>query len=67
MMDDIYANIDSKNAIFGIFMDLHKVSDTVDHEILFYKLHIYGITGTVLDWFSDYSSNREQYVTLADI
>ena len=67
MIDKIYANMDIKNVTIGIFLDLQKASDTVYHEIHPYKLHIYGIRGTVLDWFRDYLSNRQQYITLADI
>jgi len=59
--------MDIKNVTIGIFLDLQKASDTVYHEILPYKLHIYGIRDTVLDWFRDYLSNRQQYITLADI
>ena len=35
--------------------------DTIDHEILLYKLHHYGFRGIVGDWFSSYRSNHKQY------
>ena len=66
MVDNIYTNIDNKNVIVGIYLDLQKAFDTVDHEILLYKLHMYGIRGTVLHWFRDYLTNRQQFVTIAD-
>ena len=45
-------------------MDLQKVFDTVDHQILLAKLTHYGIRGVSNDWFKSYLSNRSQYVSI---
>ena len=46
----------------GIFIDLKKAFDTVDHAILKKKLYHYDIRGVPFDLFSDYLSNRHQFV-----
>ena len=46
----------------GIFIDLKKTSDTVNHSILLRKLEHCGIRGDSLHWFTSYLSNRKQYV-----
>ena len=47
----------------GIFINLKKAFDTVNHSILSSKLYHYGVCGITNDWFK-YLSNRQQYVSL---
>ena len=54
MIDKIQKAIDSKNYLCGIFIDLCKAFDTVDHHILLDKLEYYGIIGIAHEWFSSY-------------
>ena len=59
----IKETIDNKKYGCGIFIDLRKAFDTVNHEILLRKVEHYGISGKVLFWFKSYLTNRKQYVS----
>ena len=46
--------MDNKLYTCGVFIDLKKAFDTVNHKILLQKLYDHGIKGIVNDWFSSY-------------
>ena len=46
--------------------DLHKAFDTVNHDILLYKLYNYVVCGSVFSWFKDYLTNRQQFVSVSN-
>ena len=54
--------LDRGLAAAGLFIDLRKAFDTVDHGILISKLDNLGIRGLPLRWFKSYLSERKQYV-----
>ena len=62
--ETIRAALDDKKIAGGIFVDLQKAFDTVNHEILIEKLSHYGIRGKTNDWFRSHLSNRMQYVSI---
>jgi hypothetical protein len=69
-MNTISTALNENKYCIGIFLDLKKAFDTVPHALLLKKLQKLGITGTALNWFSSYLSNRTQKVevngTLSD-
>ena len=51
----------------AIFCDISKAFDRVWHKGLLYKLQTVGITGHLLQWFTDYLNNRKQRVVLPGV
>jgi len=64
LIDELASSVDKKRITVGVFIDLAKAFDTVDHRILLQKLEHYGIRGNVLAMFASYIGNRKQYVTI---
>ena len=54
--------IEYKEYTMGVFLDLSKAFDTVNHNILLYKLEHFGNKRIVLEWFKNCLSNRKQIV-----
>ena len=67
IMDNVRSAIDNDMYTCGIFIDLSKAFDTVNHAILLEKLHHYGIRGQTNKLFESYLTNRKQLVEIDKI
>lgn len=56
--------IDAGECPVGIFCDLSRAFDCVDHDILINKLYTYGIRGTSQEWIASFLTARKQYVCI---
>ena len=68
LTDKVYDCMNARDGSFcaNVFVDFQKAFDTIDHEILFNKLEIYGITGVPLLLIKNYFSNRTQSVRVGN-
>ena len=57
-------SLNNHESTVGVFIDLKKAFDTVDHGILIEKLYHYGIRGIANKWICSYLMNRYQYVDI---
>ena len=62
LIDNISNSFENRDYTIGVFLDLSKAFDTINHQILLNKLSFYGIRGLQLTWFSNYLTTRQQYV-----
>ena len=66
MINFISNSINRGEHVVGIFLDAMKAFNSVNHEILFYKLENAGIRGVALDWFKSYLTGRKQKVKVGE-
>ena len=63
LTNQILQSFNQDKFTIGVFIDLSKAFDTVDHNILLKKLSFYGVRNNNLKWFKSYLSNRKQFIS----
>ena len=51
MVENITKSFEDKEYTLGVFLDLSKAFDTIDHNILLAKLNHFGVRGVANEWF----------------
>lgn len=66
-IEPINRSFDKGEHTLGIFVNLSKAFDTVDHKILIYKLEDYKKEGKILKWPKSYQSECKQCISCSDV
>jgi hypothetical protein len=61
---EILNSLDSKHLAVGLFLDLSKAFDIINHDRLLAKFKLYGLRGKSHEWMTSYLTKRFQYVEI---
>jgi hypothetical protein len=64
--ETVLSSLDEQKIVGGLFCDLQKAFDCVNHNILLVKLEFYGVSGTTNKLLQSYLSNRYQRTVIKD-
>ena len=67
IVEGIRDKLDNKTFVCGVFVDLEKAFDTVNHKILLKKFEHYGVRGVANKWFAAYLSSRKKKVKMSHV
>ena len=65
LVDQINKSFENDHYAHGVFIDLSKAFDTIDHSIA-KKLEMYGVNTMNLSWFVSYLNGRKQYIKITE-
>ena len=67
LVEEIVTANDKNMYTIGVFIDLRKAFDTINHDLVLRKLENFGIRGITNNWLRSYLNNRTQYVALENV
>lgn len=59
-MSQAYIGINESKVCAGTFVDIMKLFDAVDYDILLHRMNVAGTRGVAQDWFCSYLTGRTQ-------
>jgi hypothetical protein len=66
-IEDIGKELDNKLLVIGIFLDLAKDFDVINHELLLAKLELYGLTEKIHTWIISYLTGRTEFLEIQQL
>ena len=64
LVDQILESFEYIKYTLGVFIDLSKAFDTINHSILLKKVESYDVTDRNHSWFKNHLSNRKQFIQI---
>lgn len=64
LIEEVLDALESRRAACGLFIDLSKAFDSINHNILLDKMYKYGIRGPAYFWIESYLKERTQRVQI---
>jgi hypothetical protein len=65
LLNEILTAMNCKQMVGGIFCDLHKAFDCINHAVLLEKLKFYGVLGKFYYFLKSYLDGRYQKVPIS--
>ena len=62
LVERVAKALDTGKIVVGVYLDIRKAFDAIDHHILLRKLYSLGIRGNLYTWIKSYLTNRSQFV-----
>ena len=66
-VSEVLRNVEKKRHVLGIFIDLSKAFDTIEHEKLLAKLEYFGVRGTAHKLLESYLTSRDQITSFQKV
>jgi hypothetical protein len=65
LLNEILTALNDKQMVGGIFCDLHKAFDCINHAVLLETMKFYGVSGKLYNLVKSYLDGRYQKVILS--